>query len=128
MVDRHERDVVEEVRLPELGRDPYVVEAVAGRQPVAGNPDPVLAVDHRRRALRVDAQPERGAPEEVRDETHALAVVCEDPRARALEPLPRHRRLIVAGDVELGLHASVRPYDARDIEARVLAQAEVGGG
>ena len=42
MIDDQQRDVIEEVRLPQLRGDPDVVDAVARHQLIAGDPAPSL--------------------------------------------------------------------------------------
>jgi hypothetical protein len=87
MVDDEQRQQVEEVRLPQLRRDAQVVGAVVRGQLVAADLHPVLGRRRVRRHLRVDAQPQRRAPDEVGHEAHLAAVPREQPRARALEAL-----------------------------------------
>ena len=124
MIHHHQRDVVDEVALPQLGRDPQVVLPVARRQLIAADQHPVLGLRHAGRVLRVDSHAERRSPEEIGDEAHRLAVVGEEPRARPLEPLLGDED-ISRGQLEVGLHHAVRPDDARDVDARLRSESEV---
>ena len=86
MVDRHQRDVIDEMGFPQLGADPHVVCAITLGQLVTANPDPVFRLRDAGRVLRVDAQSQRRSPQEVRDEVQPGAIVGEDPGTRALQP------------------------------------------
>src|SRR6185369_4398421 len=97
---------------------------VTRHQLVTADLHPVFGLRHAGSVLRVDAKPERRAPEEVGDEAHAGAVVREDPRTRSLEALLGDDRLIGPA-IEVGLHDAVRPEDARHVDARARAQAEM---
>ena len=57
VIDHHQRDVVEEVCLPQFGGDTHVVEAVARHELIAANLDPVLGRHDAGGLLGVDAQP-----------------------------------------------------------------------
>ena len=59
VVHHEQRHVIEEVRLPQFGRDPHVVAAVARRELIAADAHPVFGLGHARRVLGVDAEPER---------------------------------------------------------------------
>ena len=124
MVDHEQRDVIEEVRLPQLRGDADVVRAVARHELLARDPHPVFGLRHTRGVLRVDAQPKRRSPEEVGDECHAIAVPGKHPRARTLQPLLRHNRIVNAA-AEFGLRDTIRPHDARDVNRRVRAETEM---
>ncbi len=124
MIDDEQRDVVEEVRLPQFGRDADVIDTVTRPQLIAGNPDPVLRLRHASRVLRVDAQTEWRSPEEVGHEVHVRAVPRKHPRARSLEPLLGHDHVVDTG-AELGLCDAVRPHDASDVDAGSRAETEV---
>src|SRR5215831_8738440 len=124
MVDDHQRHVIDEVRLPQLGGDADVVDAVARDELVAANLHPVFRLRDTRRVDGVDAQPERRSPQEVRDEPHVVTVVREHPRARSLEPLLGDDDLVGLA-VEVGLHDSVGPEDPRDVYTGARAKTEV---
>ena len=59
MVNRHQRDVIHEVRFPQLRGDPHVVRSVARHELIGANLHPVFGLRHAGGVLRVDAQPER---------------------------------------------------------------------
>ena len=124
MIDDEQGDEIEEVRFPQLRRDAQIVGAVARRELIAADLDPVLGHQHVSRRLRVDAEPERRPPDEIGDERHLAAVPGEEPRARSLEALRRRHRLVRLR-VELRLQRAVRPGDAHDFGAVRLAKAEV---
>ena len=126
MIDDHQRHMVEEVRLPQLGGDAQIVAAVASRQLVAANAYPVFGLRDTRRVLRIDAKAERRAPQEVGHERDVAAVVGEHPRARPLQPLLRDEAIVDA-DAELGLRHAVGPDDPRHVDGRTRAEAEVHG-
>ena len=87
MIDDEQGDEIEEVRFPELRRDAEIVGAVARRELIAADLDPVLGHQHVGRRLRVDAEPQRRPPDQIGDERHLAAVPGEEPRARSLEAL-----------------------------------------
>ena len=124
MIDRHQRHVIDEMRFPELGADAHVVGAVARDELIAADPHPVLGLRDAGGVLRIDAQPERGSPQEVGHEPHPGPIVGKHPGARPFEPLLRHDRLIDAG-IELRLRHAVRPDDARHVNARARPQSHM---
>ena len=124
MVDDQQRHVIEEMRLPQFGGDPHVVGVVPRHELIAANLHPVFGLRDAGGVLRVDAKPERRAPEEVGHEAHPGAVVGEHPGARTLQPLLGDDDLIGLA-VELGLRDAVRPDDPRDVDARAGAQTEM---
>ena len=126
MVDHEQRHVVEEVRLPQVGGDAQVVLAVHRGELVAPDEHAVLGEGDVGGVLGVDAQTQGRAPDEVGDELHPAAVVGEEPRARALEPL-LGRDDLVGGELEVGLGHAVGPADAGDVGLGLHPEPEVGG-
>src|SRR4030095_11989557 len=124
MVHHEQRHVIEEMCLPEFGRDTNVVDAIARPKLIARDPDPILRLTHTRGVLGCDAASKRRPPQEIGDEADLCAVPREHPRARPFETLLCDDH-VVDGRSELGLRVAVRPHDSRHIDAGAGAQTEM---
>ncbi len=124
MIDDEQRDVIEEMCLPQFRGDTHVVGAVARHKLLTSDPHPVFRLPYTGGVLCVDAQPKRRSPEEVGHKPHTAAVPCKHPGARSFQPLLRHDRIVHAA-AEFGLRDPIRPDDARDVDGGVGAETEV---
>ena len=98
MIDDGEMDVIEEVRLPEVGGDAHVVHAVAWLELVAADLDPIRRFRDSASVLGVDVEAERRTPQNVGHEVHPFAVPGEQEWAGAEKTL-RHVHRLIGGEV-----------------------------
>src|SRR5690606_11592941 len=115
------------MRLPKLGRNSYQIAPINRRQAVAGKLDPIFGLNDACGGLSIDAEAERGTPDEVFDKLEFIAIVGKDPGAGALEPLTG-KRFLVGRKIEFGLHRTVWPYDPSDVGHAMMAEPEVHAG
>src|ERR1700722_2278128 len=125
MIDRHEPQQIVVIGFPKLARNPEIIEAIAWHKLVAANLVPLLGGLNPRRANRVDAQTDRRTPRHrIFHELHGVAVPGEEKWAGTFEALLGQDWLICL-ERELCTHRAVGPHNARHVDARLFAEAEV---
>src|ERR1700722_9447874 len=125
MVDRHERDAIVVVDLPQLRCDAQVVISVMRNKLIAPDFVPLARSRYLCRSQRVDAQSNRRAPRHcVLDEFHLRAVPREKKWTGRFQPLFGDNFLVRLHS-EFRAHCAVRPNDPHHFRARLVAKTKV---
>ncbi len=125
MVNRHQRQIVVVVDLPQFRRDADIVEAIVRHELVAPDLVPLSRRRDLRRAERVDAQTDGGAPgHRILHKFHLLSVVGEKKRTGSFQALLGHD-FLVSFHPKLGAHRAIGPDDSHHFRLCLLSQSEM---